>query len=121
MYSQLLDSSHNPTAASTDLLRTAAGLPQVEFGPGTYRITDPLPTWVQVSPEHVPECWTCGDTLTFVFRPRIDAHSAGTAGIYQTPVAIRCNCFLAEIGSNPLVLAYHLKLSRPPVPIEASL
>jgi hypothetical protein len=107
----------NSEVASTP--STPASLPEVDFGPETYRITDPLPTWYQVSPEHAPECRKCGDTLSFVFPSRIDGHCAGSAGAYQTPVAIRCNCFLAETGSTPLTLTYHRKLERPPIPLLA--
>jgi hypothetical protein len=109
----------NSKIASTALLRTPVSFPDVNFGPATYRITDPLPTWFQASPENAPECLKCGDTLTFIFRPRVDQHSDGMAEAYQTPVAIRCNCFLAEGGSALLTLTYHLELNRTPIPIVA--
>ena len=113
------DLSHNSKIASITLPRTPARLPQIDFGPATYQITDPLPSWFQDSPENAPECLKCGDTLTFIFRPRVDQHSDGMAEAYQTPVAIRCNCFLAEADSALLTLTYHLKLNRTPIPLVA--
>jgi hypothetical protein len=117
MNSQVFLNSKVASTTLPTLPRTPASLPEVDFGPGIYRIVDPPADWFQRSPEDAPECGKCGDTLTFVFRPRIEEHFAQLAGAYQTPVAIRCRCFLAEVGPTPLTSVYRQQLSRSPIPI----
>jgi hypothetical protein len=96
------------------------------LGRSRYDITDPDPAWLQRSfLLGQVECSKCGDTLTFCFPPRIDPQTAGFAGSYQTPVGVRCNCFLAEpISAEPasselLIPASHRALARQPVAIVA--
>jgi hypothetical protein len=88
----------------------------VTFAKTVYRITEPLPTWFQRSPDSLPECNQCGSELVFCFAPRVDPKTAGQAGSYRNPIGIRCSCFLADGASNTLV--YHQQLSRLPVPIS---
>jgi hypothetical protein len=93
----------------------------VPFHRGRYRIDNPDPTWSRNSISALPECSKCGDTLTFCFAPRItpnDSTIGDHAGSYQTPVAIRCNCFLAEPGAYP-GMVYHRRLARQPLVIVA--
>jgi hypothetical protein len=92
----------------------------VRFHRSLYRITEPDSTWFQRSLAGPPECGRCDDTLTFCFAPRIDPdpHIADLARSYQTPVAIRCNCFLTEPASA-VVPVYHRALARQPVAIVA--
>jgi hypothetical protein len=96
------------------------------FDRSFYQITEPDPTWFQRSFGDPPECSKCGDTLTFCFPPRIDPQIAGFAGSYQTPVAIRCNCFLTEPASaepasvevaSSVGFVCHRGLARQPVAI----
>ena len=93
----------------------------VRFRRSFYQITEPDPAWFQGAFVDPAECSKCGDTLTFCFAPRIDPQTAGLAGSYQTPVAIRCNCFLTEPAStepaSAVVPVYERSLARQPVAI----
>jgi hypothetical protein len=91
----------------------------VPFHTSLYRIDNPPPHWSQEKRGEVAECSKCGDTLTFCFVARIDPQKAYFAGSYWDPVAVRCNCFLAEPepGSKP-GYTFNQKLIREPIPIH---
>jgi hypothetical protein len=92
-------------------------LTTVQFGKCVYRLSEPQSGWFQRSAADAPECSVCGDTLTFVFPRRLQSESAHWAGADQSPVAIRCGCFLEPADSS--TLCYHQRLSRKPVAITA--
>jgi hypothetical protein len=78
----------------------------VIFGEANYQITDPDPAWFQRSSYDHPECSKCGGELVFTFPPRTDPRTAGQAGSYSVPTAIRCNCFVADfhLVRNPVAV-----------------
>jgi hypothetical protein len=81
-----------------------------------YRIDNPDPAWSRNSATGLPECSKCGDTLTFCFTPRLHPENYDHAEYYQTPAAVRCNCFLSEPGPYP-GMSYHRQLIRQPIAI----
>jgi hypothetical protein len=85
----------------------------VIFGENSYLIATPLPSW-----EAGIDGWCaeCDDRLTFVFAPRLNPQTAGFGGSYETPVAIRCKCFLDK--SSSAGLDYHRKLVRELITIK---
>jgi hypothetical protein len=87
----------------------------VIFGENFYLIANPEPSW-----EDGLDGWCseCDDRLTFVFAPRINAETSGFAASYETPVAVRCRCFLDKSSSGGL--DYHRKLAREPITISAA-
>jgi hypothetical protein len=90
-------------------------LATITFAKTVYRISDPLDTWFQQSPDDSPECRECGSELIFCFSPRTDPKLAGFGASYTEPISIRCTCFLDGDDSVPLI--YHRRLCRKPVPV----
>jgi hypothetical protein len=68
----------------------------VRFHTSLFRVDNPPPNWSQEKAGEVAECSKCGVTLTFCFVARLDEQLAGFAGSYQTPVAVRCSCFVQQ-------------------------
>jgi hypothetical protein len=94
----------------------SSSLNSVTFGREAYRLASVEPSWYQESSETAAACDRCDATLTFCFANRLDPSIAGLAANSICPVAIRCDCMLAEqtMSSSP---AHSDRLTRPPVMI----
>ena|SRR6516162_4615710 len=89
-------------------------LSTITFAKTVYRISDPLPSWFERSVSDHPECSQCNGELIFCFPSRIQPELDGFGSSYQTPVAVRCGCF---VRPDSATMVYHQQLCREPVPV----